>query len=279
MLLNRNNARRRNSYLVCWRRWRRWRSSGWSTLLPLLCPFFFFFVLVILRTVGSCASGIWSISCAPSSFLFLCVCWEKDEDDDIWSSCSAFPCFLGFFSGFYSSSSCSRSPASFAFSSSSVSSVVKGEGGAPWVTCFLLYGLLWLTREWRRAPLFLLKETGAHILLFPGSVFFFFSSSALFSPPVPPVFLFLPPPSRGCLYSGFYRAGRSIGAVTAGSNGVGCSIQWRNVPAFNGGAAAEEENERTVACPKTTPFSNFKGCFQFGSWNSCNFSIKPLVKM
>jgi len=66
--------------------------------------------------------------------------------------------------------------------------------------------------------------------------------------------------------------------VTAGSNGVGCSIQWRNVYAFNGGAIAEEEDERTVAC-KTTPFSNSKGCFQFGPWNSCNFAIKPLVKM
>ena len=69
MLLNRNNTRRRNSYLVCWRRWRRWRSSGWSTLPPLLCPFFFF-VLVILRTVGFRASSIWSISCAPPVFCF-----------------------------------------------------------------------------------------------------------------------------------------------------------------------------------------------------------------
>jgi len=53
---------------------------------------------------------------SPSGFLFLCVCWETDEDDDIWSSCSAFPCFLGFFSGFCSSSSCSRffSPPGFA---------------------------------------------------------------------------------------------------------------------------------------------------------------------
>jgi len=42
MLLNRNNARRRNSYLVCWRWWRRRRSSGLSTLLPLLCSFFYF---------------------------------------------------------------------------------------------------------------------------------------------------------------------------------------------------------------------------------------------
>jgi len=31
--------------------------------------------------------------------------------------------------------------------------------------------------------------------------------------------------------------------------------------------------------PKTTPFSNSKGCFQFGPRNSCNFAIKPLVKM
>jgi len=74
------------------------------------------------------------------------------------------------------------------FFSSSESSVVRGEGGAPWVTCFLLYGLLWLTRERRRAPLFLLEETGAQILLFPGSVFFQFCSC--FSPPVPQFFFF-----------------------------------------------------------------------------------------
>jgi len=39
---------------------------------------------------GFRASGIWSISCAPSGFLFLCVCWETDEDDDIWR-CGGFP--------------------------------------------------------------------------------------------------------------------------------------------------------------------------------------------
>jgi len=127
----------------------------------------------------------------PVCFCSFVVCRETEEDD-IWSSCSAFPCFLGFFSGFCSSSPCSQSPASSAFFSSSVSSLVRGEGGAPWVTCFLLYGLLWLTREWRRAPLFLLEETGAQILLFPGSVsFFFFSVLLFFSPPIPPVFLSL----------------------------------------------------------------------------------------
>jgi len=40
-----------------------------ETLPPLLCPFFFF-VLVILRTVGFRASSIWSISCAPPIFCF-----------------------------------------------------------------------------------------------------------------------------------------------------------------------------------------------------------------
>jgi len=48
---------------------------------------------------------------------------------------------------------------------------------------------------------------------------------------------------------------------------VGRSIQWRNVPAFNGGAAAEEENERTVACPKRLRFPISKA------------ATKPLVKM
>jgi len=130
---------------------------------------------------------------------------------------------------------------------------------------------------WFCDPLSLVFSLSFSVQFPPVFPSFFFPAVWLFR--VPSVSFFLLSPSRGCLYPGFYRAGRSIGAVTAGSNGVGRSIQWRNVPAFNGGAAAEEENERTVACPKTTPFSNFKGCFQFGSWNSCNFAIKPLVKM
>jgi hypothetical protein len=90
-------------------------------------------------------------------------------------------------------------------------------------------------------------------------VFFFFLfllSISLSIPVVPPLFSSSPlsVPSRGCLYLGFYRAGRSIGAVTAGSNGVGHSIQRRNVPAFDGGAIAEEENKRTVARPKRSVF-------------------------
>jgi len=70
-----------------------------------------------------------------------------------------------------------------------------------------------------------------------------------------------PPLLRGCIYSGFYRAGRSIGVVTAGSNGVGRSIQWRNVPAFNGGAATEEEDERTVASQNNSVFTIPKAAF------------------
>jgi hypothetical protein len=59
---------------------------------------------------------------------------------------------------------------------------------------------------------------------------------------------------------------------------VGHCIQWRNVFAFNVGAIAEEEDDEQ-SLSKTTPFSNSKGCFQFGPWNSCNFAIEPLVKM
>jgi hypothetical protein len=33
------------------------------------------------------------------------------------------------------------------------------------------------------------------------------------------------------------------------------------------------------SCSPATPFSSSKGCFQFGPCNSCNFAIKPLVKM
>jgi hypothetical protein len=59
---------------------------------------------------------------------------------------------------------------------------------------------------------------------------------------------------------------------------VGCCIQWRNVSAFNAGAVTEEEDdEQSLA--KTTSFSNSKGCFKCGPWNSCNVAIKPLVKM
>jgi hypothetical protein len=42
---------------------------------------------------------------------------------------------------------------------------------------------------------------------------------------------------------------------------VGRSIQWRNVLAFNGRAAAEEENERTVACTKRFRFPISKAAF------------------
>jgi hypothetical protein len=96
------------------------------------------------------------------------------------------------------------------------------------------------------------------------------------------LFLFLsvpvPPPAQGCLCPAFIRPETAPVVITVGSNGVGRSIQWRSVSTFNGRAVAEEEDERTVAC-KTTPFSNSKGCFQFGPWNSCNFAIKPLIKM
>jgi len=97
----------------------------------------------------------------------------------------------------------SLSPASSAFSSSSVSSVVRGGGGAPWVTCFLLCGLLWLTREWRRTPLFLLEETGAQILLpsvqspSPVLFLFFFFLVLLFFLLSPPRFC----PSFYCAFS------------------------------------------------------------------------------
>ena len=95
------------------------------------------------------------------------------------------------------------------------------------------------------------------VLLLPPVFIFWFS-------PLPSIFFcffLLCPPPRGCLYPGFYRAGRSIGAVTAGSNGVGRSIQWRNVPAFNGGAVAEEEDERTVTCLKRLRFPISKAAF------------------
>jgi hypothetical protein len=42
---------------------------------------------------------------------------------------------------------------------------------------------------------------------------------------------------------------------------VGRSIQWRNVPAFNGGAVAEEEDERTITCPKRLRFPISKVAF------------------
>jgi len=64
---------------------------------------------------------------------------------------------------------------------------------------------------------------------------------------------------------------------------VGRSIQWRNVPAFNGGAAAEEENERTVACPKRLRFPISKAAFslvlgilvilQSSPWLKCNWIL------
>jgi len=94
--------------------------------------------------------------------------------------------------------------------------------------------------------------------------FFFALFCALFGFPLSPGFRplpFHPPSSRGCIYPGFYRAGRSIGAVTAGSNGVGRSIQWRNVPAFNGGAATGEEDERTVASQNDSVFTIPKAAF------------------
>jgi hypothetical protein len=59
---------------------------------------------------------------------------------------------------------------------------------------------------------------------------------------------------------------------------VGRCIQWRNVSAFNAEAIAEEEDDEHLLA-KTTPFSNFKSCFQFGPWDSCNFAIMPLVKI
>jgi len=129
-------------------------------------------------------------------------------------------------------------------------------------------------------PLYFLSSS-----LSPGFFFaFLFSScSPLSFFPAVPRFSFLQSPSRGCLYPGFYRAGRSIGAVTAGSNGVGRSIQWRNVPAFNGGAAAEEENKRTVACPKRLRFPISKAAFslvpgilvilQSSLWLKCNWIL------
>jgi hypothetical protein len=58
----------------------------------------FFFVLVTLWMVCPRASSIYRSSMLPPvSFCSFIVCGETDEDDDIWSSCSAFPCFLGFF--------------------------------------------------------------------------------------------------------------------------------------------------------------------------------------
>jgi len=132
------------------------------------------------------------------------------------------------------------------------------------------------------------------LFCFPGSVIpclwffrFLLSCSSPFSPlfffPAVPSFSFLQSPLRGCLYPGFYRAERSIGAATAGSNGVGRSIQWRNVPAFNGGATAEEENERTVACPKRLRFPLSKAAFslvleilvilQSSPWLKCNWIL------
>jgi len=107
-------------------------------------------------------------------------------------------------------------------------------------------------------PLYFLSSS-----LSPGFFFaFFFSScSPLFFFLAVPRFSFLQSPSWGCLYLGFYRAGRWIGAVTGDNNGVGRSIQWRNVPAFNGGAAAEEENERIVACTKRLRFPISKAAF------------------
>jgi len=91
--------------------------------------------------------------------------------------------------------------------------------------------------------------------------FLFCSCSPLFFFSAVPRFSFLQSPSWGCLYLGFYRAGIWISAVTGDSNGVGRSIQWRNVPAFNGGAAVEEENEWTVACTKWLRFPISKAAF------------------
>jgi hypothetical protein len=113
---------------------------------------------------------------------------------------------------------------------------------------------------------------------------FFTLDLSLYSRGSPSVFFFPPSvPSRGCLYLGFYRAGRSIGAVTAGSNGVGHSIQRRNVPAFDGGAIAEEENKRTVARPKRLRFPISKAAFslvlgilvilQSSLWLKCNWIL------
>jgi len=73
-----------------------------------------------------------------------------------------------------------------------------------------------------------------------------------------------------------------IGVVTVGSNGVGRCIQWTNVSAFNGGAVAEEKDERTVASQNNS-VSHPKGFFQFGPrefvplqsgpWLKCNWIL------
>jgi len=64
---------------------------------------------------------------------------------------------------------------------------------------------------------------------------------------------------------------------------VGRSIQWINVLAFNGRAAAEKENKRTVACPKQLRFPISKAAFslvlgilvilQPSPWLKCNWIL------
>jgi hypothetical protein len=64
---------------------------------------------------------------------------------------------------------------------------------------------------------------------------------------------------------------------------VGHSIQRRNVPAFDGGAVAEEENKRTVARPKRLRFPISKAAFslvlgilvilQSSLWLKCNWIL------
>ena len=61
------------AHLVCWSRWRRWRSSGWSTLPPLLCSFFCFPLLSLLVLEMPKAVATVSVTFLCLCFFFVCV--------------------------------------------------------------------------------------------------------------------------------------------------------------------------------------------------------------
>jgi len=90
------------AHLVCWSRWRRWRSSGWSTLPPLLCSFFCFplLSLLVLETPKTVATVSVTFLCL-CFFFCLCVSWVS-QSSAFSPVCS--PCFVTCLSVFVSGS-------------------------------------------------------------------------------------------------------------------------------------------------------------------------------
>jgi len=190
------------AHLVCWSRRRRWRSSGWPTLPPLLCSFFYFPLLSLL--VLETPKAVDSLGDFPLLVFFLSVCLL------------GFPCFVTWLSVFVSGSRPLFPLVSVSVSSSCVFSLRLCLGrkllvcafqlgfcffpvlfiwvfpaarssvfffclalpfSVQFLSCFLPLFLLFLPSPVRSSPLFLFEETRGS----PCPLLFFFLLSLLSS--------------------------------------------------------------------------------------------------